>query len=60
VDALERSLVSCFTAWCPDCMAPYMLAADADQFPSLEAHHVHKIALLRSLREFHLAPEGAA
>ena len=40
-------------------MTPYMLTTYVDQFPCLEAHHVHKIALLQSLREFQLDPDAA-
>lgn len=52
VEALERGqpgLVSCFTAWCPRCRAPYFLSTDLGAFPCPSAHHVHKLLLLRRL-----------
>jgi len=53
VEALENDepLTSCFTAWCPRCRGTYLLASDADTFPSVSAHHTHKLRLLALLQE---------
>jgi hypothetical protein len=53
---LERGLVSCFVGRCSRCRVNYLLSTDADQFPTLSAHHTHKIALLSYLRQNKLFP----
>ena len=48
IDA-EKDLVPCFTAYCEKCRNVYMLGTDAAHFKTITDHHVHKIALMRSL-----------
>ena len=53
VAQLEREtpgIVSCFTAWCTRCRAPYLLTTDMGEFPMASAHHTHKLRLLADLR----------
>lgn len=47
----ESKIASCFTAWCDRCCRLYLLANEVDDFPTPSAHHAHKIAQLRRLRE---------
>jgi hypothetical protein len=50
LEAGTPGIVSCFTAWCTRCRAPYLLTTDLAAFPTPSAHHTHKLQLLRQLR----------
>jgi hypothetical protein len=53
VERLERgsTITSCFTGWCSRCKGNYLLTPDLQRFPSSSAHHTHKLALLKFLRD---------
>ena len=50
LEAGTPGIVSCFTAWCTRCRAPYLLTTDLGAFPMPSAHHTHKLQLLQQLR----------
>jgi hypothetical protein len=50
ITALETGpLLPCFTAWCSNCKAPYLITSAVSLFKSPSEHHAHMLVLARNV-----------